>query len=283
LASGVSVEVASEKTEFAIGDPILLDIVYRNDGKETWEVEEKSAPVFCNEFYVRDAKGTTMPNPYDDVESSGPSFFSTRTHTLRPGATVIIRKYLNECVAFERPGEYVVAARAGNDHLESLWNTRLLEPGSRQRERRCPSKPLKVKILSAPDKKVRDATTSDIKCLWGHPELSKREEYARYRPYMTDDNGKSDALRLLVFRRDQELLPFWLELLGNDRVPFVWEGLAGLPDREAVVKATEERVNGPQRDRYLMLHVALAVPKTEDADWKEVNTRRDRMTAELSK
>jgi len=295
LAPGVSAEITSDKTEFAIGDPILLDIVYRNDGKETWEVEEFPWLRFDVEFDVRDAEGKRVPNPYDELESSGPDYFTTLTHTLRPGNTVTVRKYLNECVTFERPGEYVVLARAGNDssYLESSQSTRLSEPHDKGgRVHRCVSKPLKIKILPERDRKTRDAIASDLKRLHDDPELRKREEYAHYRPYLTEDKGKSDALRLLVFRRDQELLPLWLGLLGDGaagdekgvyrRIDLVWEGLAGLPDRAAVLKALEERLKGPQRNRCLVLYIALAVPKTEDVSWRDVDTRRNRLSAELS-
>jgi hypothetical protein len=67
------------------------------------------------------------------------------------------------------------------------------------------------------------------------------------------------------------------------RIDLVWEGLAGLPDRAAVLKALEERLTGPQRNRCIRLYVALAVPKTEDVDWRDVDTRRTRLSEDLSK
>jgi hypothetical protein len=173
LAPGVSAEITSDKTEFAIGDR-SSSIVYRNDGR--LEIEGFWLR-FDVEFDVRDAEGKRVPNPYDELESSGPNYFTTLTHTLRPGGTVTVRKYLNECVAFERPGEYVVLARAGNDsnYLESSQSTRLSEPHDKGgRVHRCASKPLKIKVLPERDKKIRDAITSDLKRLHDDPELRAR-------------------------------------------------------------------------------------------------------------
>lgn len=264
VAPGVTVEVRSERTEFALGDPILVDLVYRNEGKGTWEIWEGHVLQFYDDFEVRDALGAKVPNPYDDVEPGvydGP----VTMHKLTPGGNVTVRKYVNECVAFEKPGEYSVAAR------EEIWGRHRDESRC---DYRCATKPLKIKILPAPDKKTRDEAARDLKRLWCDPELRDREEYARYRPHITEDNGKTDALHILAFRRDQELLPFWLALVGNHDAPFVWEALAGLPDRPAVLKALEERLARGERERFLSLYTRLAVPKTDDVEWKDVYARR---------
>jgi hypothetical protein len=272
-APGVTVELSPERTEFALGDPILLDIVHRNDGKETWEVGDPEVLQFYDLFEVTDTDGKKVPNPYDDIEPrayNGP----VTMHKLLPGATVTIRKYLNECVAFEKPGEYVVTARAGNSG-ESIWTGSISGPPRKDNHNdyRCKSKPLKIKILPAA-KKECEAAARDLKRLWCAPELRVQEEYARYQSHITEDNGKTDALHLLAFRRDQELLPFWLALAGNSDAAFVAEALAGLPDRAAVVKALEERIAKGEREQFLWLYVCLAVPKTDDVDWKNVYERR---------
>jgi hypothetical protein len=254
-APGVTVELRAERTEFALGDPILVDVVYRNDGKEAWEIDEPHVLRFYRCFDVRDAAGAEVPNPYTAVESpcyDGP----VTTHKLPPGGTVTLRKYVNECAAVDKPGEYVVLNR-----------------GFR-------SKPLKIKIGPAPDKRTRTVTAAELKALWQAPRLREREEYARYRPYVTEHNGATDALRLLAFRREQELLPFWIERLGDGpKSAFVAEALAGLPDRAAVLKALEERLGRSVEANVLTVYVLLAVPDTDKdafARRKEIRERYER-------
>jgi len=267
LAPGVTVELRAEATEFAIGDPILLGVVYRNEGKGTWEIEEPHVLKFYDAFEVRDGEGKKAPNPYADVEPGiydGP----VSMHRLPPGGTVTVRKYLNECVVFEKPGEYVVTARD-----EIMGPPR---EGTRC-DYRCQTKQLKIRILPAPEKEIRDVVVSDLKRLWCDPTLRDREEYARYRPYVTEDNGKTDALRLLAFRREQEQLPLWIALVGNDEAAFVDEALAGLPDRAAVLKVIEERLAAGEHKRFLWLYTCLAAPKTDDLTWEEVFARRTKI------
>lgn len=272
LAEGVTVEVRSERTEFAIGDPILVDVVFRNEGEKTWELWEPLVLRFYDPFDVRDADGAKVPNPFAAIERctyDGP----VRSYKLPPGGTVTLKKYVNESAAFDKPGEYVVTFRTGVSDAD----------GGASSEFRCPSKPLKIRILPAP-RKERDTVIADLKALsrdpWG--KLRAREEYARYRPYVTKMSGETDALRLLAFLREQDLLPFWTErLTDSDRSAFAPEALAGLPDRAAVLKALEERLE--RGERVLWLYAYLAVPKTDDLDWKEVDARRDEIRKRYEK
>jgi hypothetical protein len=263
-ATGVTVELRAERTEFAVGDPILVEIVYRNDGKETCEIWEPHVLRFYRCFEVRDATGAEVPNPYAEVDS--PCYDGRVTmHKLPPGGTVTLRNYVNECAAFDKPGEYVVTASGGVSMLHGL-----------SRGSGCPSRPLKVKILPAPEKKVRDKVVADLKALWQNPKLLSREEYAPYRPYITEMNGSTDALRLLAFRREQDLLPFWIERLGDRRSAFAAEALAGLPDRAAVLKALEERLGRGVDGNVLAVYVLLAAPGTDKdafARRKEIRER----------
>ncbi len=238
-APGVTVELRAGPAEFALGDPILLDVVYRNDGTETREIAEPHMLRFYRCFEVRDATGAEVPNPYAAVESPAYDGPVTR-NKLPPGGTVMLRKYVNECAALEKPGEYVVLSRGF----------------------RCP-KPLKIKIGPAPDERTRAVTAAELKALWQAPRLREREEYARYRPYVTEHNGATDALRLLAFRREQELLPFWIERLGDRRSAFAREALAGLPDRAAVLKALEGRLDRAVDGDVLSVYVCLAVPGSD--------------------
>lgn len=262
-APGVTVEVRAETAEFALGDPIRLALVYRNAGQGAWEIEEPLVLRFYDAFEVCDARGRLVRNPYADVEPGdydGP----VNMHQLPPGGTVTIWKYLNECVAFEEPGEYVVTAR------DEIYGP----PRAESRcDYRCQSRPLRIRILPAPEKKVRDRVVADLKRLWEAPELRERPEYARYRPYVTEANGRTDALRLLAFRREQTLLPFWIAR-ARDQAAFANEALAGLPDRAAVLAAIEARLAAGEHRRFLWPYTCLAVPKTDDVTWEEVGARR---------
>lgn len=248
--------VTSERTEFAMGDPILVEVVYRNEGKETLEIGEPHVLRFYDCFEVRDALGAKAANPYLDVDN--PSYDGPVTmHKLPPGGTVTLRKYVNECAVFEKPGEYSVAARGYRGGT-----------------------PLKIRILPAPDRTARDKAVTELHELWRDPKRRELEEYARWRPYVTDANGMTDALRLLAFRRDPELLSFWIDRLGDRRrSAFVLEALAGLPDRPAVLKALEARLERGVDDRTLTAYVLLAVPgddKDAFARRKEIRDRYER-------
>ena len=255
-APGVTVEISAERTEFALGDPILVDVVFRNEGEGTAEIEESHRLRFRNAFEVRDALGVMVPNPYLDLDTPNYDGKST-VHKLRPGTTISFPMYVNECAAFEKPGEYVVTARR-------------------------PSKPLKIRVLPAPDKKDRDRAVADLMALWRNPKLRECEEYARYRPYITEHNGSTDALRLLAFLREPELLPFWIEgieVTGKRtrfRSAFAPEALAGLPDRAAVLKALEARLDRSADPNVLTTYVLLAVPESVENAFARRKEIRDR-------
>jgi hypothetical protein len=103
LAPGVTAELRAERTEFALGDPILVDLTYKNDGQEKWQVVVPLVCGFYNDFEARDAKGARVPNPFGDVEYGGYDG-TIDIHDLPPGGTVTVRKFVNSSVAFEKPG-----------------------------------------------------------------------------------------------------------------------------------------------------------------------------------
>jgi len=268
LAPGVTVELRAERTEFALGDPVLVDVTYRNGGQEAWEAWEPLGCGFQDDFEVHDARGAKVPNPFADLDYGGYDG-PIEIHKLPPGGTVTVRRYVNGSAAFEKPGEYVVTARA------EVWGG--LQNGVITKNPRCKSGSLRIRILPAPDKKTRDAIVADLKALshdtWG--KLREQAEYQRYRPYVTESNCAHDALRLLAFRRDQELLPFWIGLFGRDGGAYAEEALAGLPDRAAVLKALEDRLAQGERDDVLRLYTCLAAPRTDNNEWQGVQARRE--------
>jgi len=244
VTKDVEITLESEKAEYDLDDLIVIAIHYRNVGKETYSFTESHSGEFQVPFVVRDEKGRRLPNPYEEPPFTfrAVSFMSS-THVLEPGKTKVIKKTLNQCVHFEKPGTYSVSrgewVYLGKD---GGWK-------DQKARRSVEGKPLVLKVRAGDSEKRQKDIDRLVKAL---------REDKNFPEGMTSSaeifGGRLDILRRLVFYNEPKLLPVLLDALEwqvNNGFPE--NGLRALPDRAAVLKALEERLDHPERYNTLDL------------------------------
>jgi len=239
----IEITLEPEKAEYELDELIVIAIQYRNVGKETYSFKEGHTGGFHYAFSVADEAGRGLPNPYADRRTFFGGSFMSSIHVLEPGQKLVIKKTLNQGVHIEKPGTYTISTGewvgrgkggAHGDGIEKL---------------EVKGKPITLKLRPAdPEKRQRDIDRlvqayHDGKAF---PEgLSLPAEHF---------GGRLDILRRLVFYNEPKLLPFFLDALELDHGKVLAEaGLSALPDRPAILKALEGRLDHPEKYRTLDL------------------------------
>ena len=219
------ITLETEKAEYELDEIVIIAIRHRNVGEEPYSFHESHNGGFHDLFSVKDEQGREVRNPF----AKPPSIYSVdfgglmSHHVLEPGKTLVLRKTLNQCVHFEKPGVYTVSTGEG--------------------------KPLTLKVRSCdPEKRKRDIENlvQAYRKNQDFPAGLKRPE-ERF-------GGRLDILRRLVFYNEPQLLPFFLDALEQDEGRnFCETGLRALPDQVAVLKTFEERLEHPEKYNTLDL------------------------------
>ena len=240
----LEITLESEKAEYEQDDLIVIAIHYRNMGKRSYSFSESHTGGFHIPFVVKDEKGRRLANPYEEPPYSFGGFDGMiSTHVLEPGKTLVIKKTLNQCVHFDKPGTYTV------DREESVFLGKDGGWKDQKARRTAKAKPLVLKVrASDPEKRQKD-----IDCL-----VQAIREHKNYPEGMAlpaeEFGGRLDSLRRLVFYNEPKLLPLLLDELERQYgADFAETGLRALPDRPAILKALEERLEHPERYHTLEL------------------------------
>lgn len=238
IIKDVEITLEPEKAEYELDDLIIISVRYRNVGNETYSFVEHHRGGFQHEFAVTDADGRRLPNPYTNLRTVQGGSFMSSTHVLEPGKTLVLKKTLNQCVHFEKPGTYTVT------RTESLYPGRRGWPNDVDERCRAVGTPLTLKIKNKCDLERRQQDIERlVQAYWagaGFPGGMARTA-ERF-------GGRLDVIRRLVFYNEPKLLPFFLDALEKEDVNrFIEAGLQALPDRAAVLKALEERLDHPEK------------------------------------
>jgi TPR repeat protein len=259
VARDIAITLETEKAEYDQDDLIVIAVRYRNVGKDTYSFTENYTGGFHVPFTVKDDKGRLLPNPYEEASYRvrGGSFL-TGTQILEPGKTVVVKRTLNQCVHFEKPGTYSVSTseyvylggdggwRGGMAPLSAEASPLILKVRTADREKR-------QKDIDRLVRAYRDGT-------------SYPKEMAR--PAEEFPGNSLNILRRLVFFNEPKLLPVLLDALERgDNADFAETGLRALADRAAVLKALEERLDHPERYNTLdLLYPYFRLSGLEDWD-----------------
>jgi TPR repeat protein len=239
ITTDVEITLEPDKAEYTLDDLVIIAVRYRNVSKETYSFEEGHTGAFHQLFSVKNEKGEDLPDPYRDPAPFQAGSFLSSTNVLKPGQSLVIQRTLNQGVHFERPGTYTVST--------SQWVN--LGKGGWSRDwaavRKVEAKPITVKVRQGDPEKRRkdiDALVKAYRAEKGFPEgMTLPAEH-----FDTDVN----ILRRLVFYHEPTLLPFFLDELERERTGECPEtGLRVLPDRAAVLRALEERLEHPEKYR----------------------------------
>ena len=107
LAPDVVIHAQLEPAQAAIGQPVMVHLVYENQGKDTYWFDEDHLGWFHHSCTVTDADHKVLSDPFERtglVTINGP--FSI--HRLAPNDKITVARLLNECVVFSKPGDYTI-------------------------------------------------------------------------------------------------------------------------------------------------------------------------------
>ena len=236
ITKDVEITLEPEKAEYELDELIVLTIRYRNVGTETYSFEDHHTGGFRDEFAVANAEKQRLPNPYTDRRTFQCGSFMSSIHVLEPGKTVVLKKTLNQCVHFEKPGTYIVTRGAyvnpGKDG----------QRGDGKERREVEGTPLTLKVRRSNIEKRQREIERLVQAYREDTGIPKEMTYP------AEVFGQLDVMRRLVFYSEPKLLPFFLDALEKDDVNrFIEAGLQALPDRAAVLKAIEERLEHPEK------------------------------------
>jgi TPR repeat protein len=248
----VEVTLEAERTQYDLDDLIVIAIRYRNVGTQPYSFTEDHTGGFHTPFSVTGAGGRGLPNPFGKPEGwFGFVNGLMSTHVIEPGKTVVLKKTLNQCVYFERPGTYRIeggnyVCQGKDGGLRALNEN----PEEKQPAYFQPTvKPLTLTMRKGDPRKRQEAIDALVRAY-----REDKEYPAGLARPAEQYGGRTDIVQRLVFYREPKLLPFFLSVLEDGDVNGLAEtGLRALPGRAAVLKALEERLDHPETYRTLDL------------------------------
>ncbi len=277
-AADVEVSLATARKEYEAHEPILVTVTYRNVGKETYSFRRGGREAFRRHFIVTDARGRELPDPFQrppGVVYGGGGIYST--YVLKPGQQKAFKYVLNQCVHFDTPGTYTISNWAGFALGSDAW--------AKEAEYRV-AKVASLQIVIRPaDKAKRAAAIAKLV-----------QAYHKNEPLPEGFDGGDecwggwlDALRFLVFYREPQLTPFFLDVLEQRTgsraggTSFAEVGLRTLSDRAAALRAFEERLAHPEKHNapaLLRWYHSLARPAHDvfAPSWDRRQWKRERET-----
>src|SRR5262249_36962183 len=159
---------------------------------------------------------------------NGPYFmvgsFHSGTRTLKPGDELVRRWLLNQCVAFEKPGVYVVWRE---DYVALPGG----EEGSKTRRRLVKARPARLHVKAFAPGRRKPAIEPLTAASRDNSELPADLASALDGHY----GGRLDVVRLLALFREPALIPLFLDVIAaGDTNGFAFTALVAMPDRKAV-------------------------------------------------
>ncbi len=249
----VVVRAEMEKAEIAVGEPVVVRLVYENKGTATYWVEEDHLGWFHYSCTITDSQGKAVPDVFAStglMSIDGP--FSI--HRLGPAEKLTVVRLLNECVVFPKADTYTVMPAS------PLIQTAERAGAGTYRLPRTAAATLRVREA---DPKRRAADVDALLAAWRKKgELPKgliAEEYVQ-------SWADQSAERVLATMGEERLIPVFLdEMEGTDWNSVASYGLMGMPDRAKVLGAYEERLAHPETHDVTKLIYRYAEMKAQGA------------------
>jgi TPR repeat protein len=236
VADGLELTLETERKEYQVDDLVVVRVCYRNVGKQSYSITSGASGGFDCPFEVRDKQGKKLPYPFKDPSdirfSLGGGLFSTQV--LGPGQRLVQQHTLSSCAHIDRPGTYTITAE---------WEIPLVSTSKSEEYRRVISRPLRLRFRAFDAhrrQETMDRLVEAYRAGTGIPE-------GMARPAEQFPGSEADVLRLLAFYCEPRLIPFFLDVLERSGHPFAERALWGMPDRAALIRAYEERLEHPEK------------------------------------
>ena len=250
----VIINVRPDKDEFEVDEPMLIHVVWRNVGKLPYSWTASHSGGLRRHFWVTDAKGRELPFPFQQpmrrVLSVGG--LSSRP-VLMPGEEKAFKYLLNQSAHIDQPGSYSIdtwGSVVRGEKGEGDWLSVKVVPA-------------KITVKAADPKRRREDILELMRAYANDRGVPER--------FPADDQrygGKLDLVRYLAFYREPQLINFFLDVIEHEDVNgFAAKALRAIPDRAAVLRCYQERLDHPERfDSLKHLHSYLSLTRSYEKE-----------------
>lgn len=260
VTKDVEITLEPEKRDYDLDDLVIIGVHYRNVSKEAYTFWDGRAEPFKSVFDVKDERGNRLPNPYEHnglIIHCG--FCGSSGHDLVPGGTEVLRRTLNQCVRFPKPGTYTITTE------DRVCRTKAGVAGVPNTNFIVKAKPITLKIRAADPRKRHKDIARLLRA------YTQGEMFPEGMMEPAENFGDStNILRRLAFYTEPTLLPIFVDFLTKEQDGSIAEdALRALPDRKAVLWELEQRLEHPELyDTLELLHSYVRLAGLDDYDFE---------------
>jgi len=276
---GLRLQLSATKAQYALGEPIEVTMRYTYTGALPLMAEvvtyDRSGRIGAFDFEARDERGRAARDPFvwsRQIIIGGGARSDTKLTTEQPYEQ---RVYLNEWIAFDRPGRYTIKAHSSIVHLD---NGSTLGGDSIPLE----SEPLQITII-APNDQHRLERIAHARAALQSRDLppAERNRHQIGDPTKTYRWRREQAIFDLRCMMDKRAIPVLIAALGNDSRNVALQAMLGLysfrdmtPAKAALLKAASNSAR-PLMPQQMALYIGLLIES--DLRARYPGSRKDRL------